>query len=304
VRAAALVATVLVLGAAAAAPALAAAPARAGSQGRIVYVCGQDLCQVDPATKATKRLTRNGASGQPYRLPSLSRDGSQLVFTRGTDVFRARGDASNARKVQSSLPAALEMSPSGGQLAYLTTILEPVLCLPPRLPGSCGSVDVTLLLRQRGAGEGIVTRRNTFSFGWANEDLLATLDAEPDAGVPGQRICRVADDGSCREVRGADGLRDLYDPEGSPDGRQILATASPLRTDDEQAAFRGHIALFRASDGTFVRDLTAGADADATWSPDGKRVAFERAGAIFVVDVKTGAKRKLVRGTHPAWGRR
>ena len=105
-------------------------------------------------------------------------------------------------------------------------------------------------------------------------------------------------------MRAADPLRDLYSPEGSPDGRFVVAVASPLAVDEPNAAFTGHIALFRAAGGAFVRDLSFGPDANPTWSPDGRRVAFERAGAIHVVDVATGVTRRLVKGTHPAWGRR
>ena len=179
-----------------------------------------------------------------------------------------------------------------------------MICLPPQLPGTCGSVNVTLLVRKRGARTGTIARRSTFTFGFAGEALLATLGPDPDAGSDGQRICRVSTTNECTEVRAADALRDLYSPEGSPDGRFVVAVASPLAVDEPGAAFTGHVALFRAADGAFVRDLSFGPDVNPTWSPDGRRVAFERAGAIHVVDVATGVTRRLVRGTHPAWSRR
>ncbi len=159
-------------------------------------------------------------------------------------------------------------------------------------------------MRKRGAQNGTIARRSTFTFGFAGEQLLATMAPDPDAGIDGQRICRVSPANECTEVRAADGLRDLYSPEGSPDGRFVLAVASPLAVDEPGAAFTGHVALFRAAGGAFVRDLSFGPDANPTWSPDGRRVAFERGGAVHVVDVVTGVTRRLVKGTHPAWGRR
>ncbi len=251
-----------------------------------------------------RRLTHDGGRGQPYRVPSLSRDGRQLAYARGTSLYRARGDATAARRVDDVHPVSLELSPSGTQLAYLRTIPEPAVCVPPQLPGTCGAVDVTLLVRRRGARAASIARREAFTFGFAGEDLLATLAPDPGAGSDGQRICRVSPANECTEVLAADGLRDLYSPEGSPDGRFVVAVASPLAVDEPDAAFAGHVALFRAAGGAFVRDLSFGPDANPTWSPDGRHVAFERGGAIHVVDVVRGVTRRLVRGTHPAWGRR
>ena len=60
-----------------------AAAAEYSAPSRIVYVCGKDLCTVDPATKAKSRLTKDGAG---YGYPSVSLDGHRLAVLRGANV--------------------------------------------------------------------------------------------------------------------------------------------------------------------------------------------------------------------------
>jgi hypothetical protein len=66
----------------------------------IVYVCGNNLCRVDPATGAQTQLTTDGTADSPYRSPSLSRAGTKLAFARGSsmaaNIYVADGNAQNA----------------------------------------------------------------------------------------------------------------------------------------------------------------------------------------------------------------
>lgn len=88
------------------------------------------------------------------------------------------------------------------------------------------------------------------------------------------------------------------DPAWSP-GDRLIAFAS--RRDGHS-----HIYVMRA-DGTGVRRVTNTAmdDGHPTWSPDGRRIAFAREGALFVVPATGGPARRLGRGfgeaTAPAW---
>jgi Tol biopolymer transport system component len=89
------------------------------------------------------------------------------------------------------------------------------------------------------------------------------------------------------------------EPAWSSDGR-FIAFAS--RRDGHS-----HIYVMRA-DGSDVRRLTSGPadDESPTWSPDGGRIAFARAGALYVVPAQGGRARRISRGlggdaAGPAW---
>lgn len=89
------------------------------------------------------------------------------------------------------------------------------------------------------------------------------------------------------------------EPAWSSDGR-FIAFAS--RRDG-----RSHIYVMRA-DGSDVRRLTSGPadDESPTWSPSGGRIAFARAGALYVVSEEGGRARRVSRGlggnaAGPAW---
>ena len=62
-----------------------AVPASA-SASRIVFHCAPDLCVVNPETGASQRLTTDGAAN-PYRFPSISRNGLKVAALRANDVM-------------------------------------------------------------------------------------------------------------------------------------------------------------------------------------------------------------------------
>ena len=62
-----------------------AVPASAAAS-RIVFHCAPDLCVVNPETGASQRLTTDGAAN-PYRFPSISRNGQKVAALRANDVM-------------------------------------------------------------------------------------------------------------------------------------------------------------------------------------------------------------------------
>jgi dipeptidyl aminopeptidase/acylaminoacyl peptidase len=54
------------------------------------------------------------------------------------------------------------------------------------------------------------------------------------------------------------------------------------------------------ADGTHTRRLVAKADQPA-WSPNGRRLAFTRDGAVYTVRVDGVDERRIAPGAHPAW---
>ena len=96
-----------------------------------------------------------------------------------------------------------------------------------------------------------------------------------------------------------DPVNDLSAPAVSPDGRLLAVARSPA----EQNAGVGPIVLYDVATGQPVRTLTTGADDGLpTFSPDGRRIAFNRGGDIYViaVDGAPGSERRIVAG--PAAG--
>jgi Tol biopolymer transport system component len=67
----------------------------------------------------------------------------------------------------------------------------------------------------------------------------------------------------------------------------------------------GSIVLFDTRSSRPVRDLTtAKGDSSPVFSPDGRRVASERSGSVFMVRVSGGAPQRLLRGARePSWSR-
>ena len=85
----------------------------------------------------------------------------------------------------------------------------------------------------------------------------------------------------------------------------MAAVALPAAPDGDGSAVSGPIALFDATSGRRLRDLTSGRDSAPAFSPDGRTVAFVRGRDLYTVPVRGGRARRLARGVvSPAWARR
>ena len=84
-----------------------------------------------------------------------------------------------------------------------------------------------------------------------------------------------------------------------------MATAYPSEDRIDNAIDgRGRIVLFRLAGALPLRELTNGPrDAYPSFSPHGRRVAFDRGGSIFTVSASGGPPRRLVAGRQRTWGR-
>lgn len=104
-----------------------------------------------------------------------------------------------------------------------------------------------------------------------------------------------------------------FDPTGRhlrhPDvfGKRLVATAYAYDGGDPDDSIQrpGSIALFDTTTARPIRDLTSAAtDGSPVFSPDGRRVAFERRGSVFAVPVSGGRARVLLRrAREPSWSR-
>jgi Tol biopolymer transport system component len=299
------------VGALAAVLVLACATSAAASS--IVYVCGPNLCRIDPAKpKKLTHLTRDGRAGKgsAYGSPSLSTSGRKLSFVKGNRLYLAQGNATRARRIDEPAGTALTwMRPDGMQVAYVRSvnaIISPGFTYPYYSPPVYGIVPF-LFVRGVGAGQAQTVARDTTSAGWLRDRVLFA-HATAGSGPRPDEICVIAPPGAnelCERAVATDpGGRQLSNPAASADGRALVAVAEPFVAGKTQ--FAGAIALFDPATGALVRDLTIGhADRDPAFSPDGRQVAFTRDGGLYVIGVAGGRPKLLRRGVQdPTWGAR
>jgi Tol biopolymer transport system component len=111
-------------------------------------------------------------------------------------------------------------------------------------------------------------------------------------------VLAVNTDFQCGSDVARDPTQDLFNPGFSPDGTLAAVVKSP---DTEIGA--GAIVIYDVATTAPVRELVGGENTQPTWSPDGKRIAFERGGDLFVARA-TGAprvRRILKGGVQPTW---
>ena len=285
--------------------AMAAASPAQGS--RIVGRCGANLCQVNPATKKVERLTRNGRSGKnrkAYSGASVSRSGRRTAFWFGRDLYAARGNARRRRKLDTDgLPGQSFVRPDGRAVAFIESRFLPNLC-PIGIFVCGGSYTPVLALQELRRKESTTVATRTVTSAWLGRRLLR--DEDPSGEVP-QRICvlRKNTDNDCERPVAAHPRFDVYSPAGSPDGRWVAGTL--VRPDDaDRLELDGRIGLFRASTGRLARVLTRRrTDSSPAFSPDSRRIAFNRGRALYVVRTRGGKARRVARRlVGPSWARR
>jgi Tol biopolymer transport system component len=285
-----------------------AAPAGASS---IVYTCGANLCRIDPKhPKRVTHLTRDGQPGGPrYTSPSLSTNGRTLAFLRARDLMLGNRDARRTHKLDTGVSLSW-LSPDGGRATFIksiSTIISPGTTYPYYSPPVYGLVPF-LFVRGARERESHTVARSIITAGWLRDRVMIATFRQEGSGARPDDICLmvpVGADGVCERTIATDGTRTLSSPAASPDGRYVVAVAEPWSPGFDQK-FAGALALFDPNTGARLRDLTAGpADADPTFSPDGKQVAFRRGRALYVVRT-AGGRAKLLRrgGSEPTWASR
>lgn len=302
--------------------ALLAAPAPAAAD-VVVFVCGSDLCRTGADGRGVKRLTRDGARKGGYSRPAISVRGRRLAFKLGDPgrVFTARVAARGLRSVRRIGPAPdgprdatqfdVAISPDGRRVAWVET----------RINVASGGIDYRRYMARVDGGD---VRQVAASGGRPfvaffdatrimREGLADAYAGRPDATTVDQGLCLPDPESEQNGTCGDTGPQVAFDPAGrhlrhpaaSPDRRLVVASAYASDDDIDNAIDHpGSLVLFEVGTALPVRTLTPGpADGYASFSPDSRRVVFERGGAVYRIAVAGGRARRVVRGRQPTWGR-
>lgn len=276
--------------------ALVALPVASAPASTIAYQCGGAVCAVDPDTADPPRqLTADG------RVAGVTRDGTRAAWVApgpyrivvaplagGAETALFTGEIYDYPRISPGGTKALWSWWFGGYGWYTYEYSGPPAPPPaPQYPPAIGSSTYQT------------------SHGWLGERAMIVR-----RGHDGSRskICDAAVGGAnCTDAQAlateADISSQIAFPDGSPDGTTIVAIRAPAPS-SLGIPVAGALTLYSTSTHERLRDLTPGATGDThpAFSADGSRVAFERDGGIWVIDVAGGTPRRVATGSMPFWG--
>ncbi len=266
-----------------------------------------------PPTYAKAALPRDGPpplEATAWTSPDLSSpDGSSIAWDAGdrtqSAVYIRHGGGKPRVLLAADVPlyVAAWWPNSGGLLVYRTM----GFCV------SCNVDGVTLVaVPLRGPAMEIApVIGGAGGYSWSPQEKLLVGSVHSRFvydGDPTVYVCDVQDRG-CRSIAKPRSTADLT-PAWSPDGRRIAFARGPLVALPSGIPFLPAIASWQESltvwvadaDGGNQRQVTSGpASGYPAWSADGRQLTFVRGGALWSLDLASGAERRL---TGPLIGRR
>ena len=251
----------------------------------LLYRCGTDVCRVAPDGSGKRQLTR----GSTHTWLSASTDGKRLAVVRETFAYLldGRGREVGGPLTRGGTVVIAEISPDGSQVAtieLLPEITPAPVGSPPGSPGIPGLQPYLFL--SDGTNRDVVARA-VADTAWFGPRLTRTDPGRAPPFPLGVCLLAVNTDFACERDVARDPTQDVYSAASSPDG----ASVAVARAD-------GAIVLYGAATGRVLTD----AGGQPSWSPDGKRIAFERDGALFVARATGRPREKRIgRGAQPVW---
>jgi Tol biopolymer transport system component len=237
-------------------------------------------------------LTQITNTAQPAGQPAFAPDGKQLAYVRlGVGIFAASPDGSGEHKLTSgprdSYPT---WSPNGKQIAFI------------RVVGSDWRLHV-----MSSNGKGVRRLPDAPSAGrpsWSRDGRSIFMSS-------GGQLVKV-DARTGRIQRRYSVALDIAVSQGaalSPNGKTLayVQTRPPTGAPDCGESHCPAYALYLAPISTGHRHKVGDDTGAATWSPDGKQIAYVARGAITTDVVASGKKSRISAGTHvpqgdaPAW---
>jgi hypothetical protein len=244
-----------------------------GSNGKIYFSCratgtgfsGQDICVINPDGSGFANLTNTPALTE--NTPAVSRDGSQVTFTRNTGAayfgWVMNADGSNPHQVTPEEADGPAFTP-GGQVSYRAKLTSTYEFRTVSAAG--GGVSATLL------AAGITG--NVFAPRWtASGPYLYGKLAEvpPASGTYTQQIYTVGPGGEAPVTQPAAGLNSNQQPSWSPDGSKIVFWRTTGAGDD--------IWVISSSGGVDSKLTTSGVtvkESMPAYSPDGSKLVWDQ----------------------------
>jgi hypothetical protein len=291
----------------------ASAPA-AADDGWIFSSCQPQLCRVDGDGSDRTTITTDGLNLAGFGHPTGSRDGRVLGYDSmvsplgsPTSAWVVRpGEATGPQRIDPQA-TMIDLTPDGAR----ALVRQSVWYDRDGGPRAC-SISTT----DGGDRRCIVSTPGVSLSDFAGPELLLGSYNPLPPGIPFlpegtyrlDTIIEASGTGEVTRTVAALPGYGLVDPELSPDGRWVVATAmQPLGS-------AGRIAIFDRATGALVRWLSPesepgyAADDAPAWSPDGRRIVFHRQDpnydeALYVIaaDGAIGSERRVGSGTLPAW---
>lgn len=266
----------------------------------------RDLCRVDTRTRAKKKLARS-AGTKEYDGVSVSLTGASMLLDYGGDMLRAGRDGRDRRKLDGFGDRPF-ISGDGRSAGWVQSYQVPICTSYPYF--SCvqftyyaAAVQRTGDEKSRLIGSGVSTA------GWWRNRLVITDDPAEDANEGADVVCVVEDEkkDQCSRTIAADPTRALSSPATSPDGRYLAVVSEPKPLPEADQKLRGRIEIWSPATGRRLRILNESTeDTTPMFSPDGKRVAFQRGDDVFSVPTRGGRPTLISRDltvTAPSWSR-